>query len=47
MKGSGAVARQIGDTIALARAKYLKNKKMSKLDNSHYLRLKYPQLKLF
>ena len=47
MKGNGAIARQIGDTIALARAKYLKDKKMPKLDNSHYLNQKDPQLKLF
>ena len=47
MKGNGAIARQIGDTIALARAKYLKGKKMPKLDNSHYLKHKNPQLKLF
>jgi DNA repair photolyase len=47
MKGDGAVARQINDTISLARTKYLKGKKMPNLDNSHYLRLKDPQLKLF
>lgn len=47
MKGSGVIARQISDTIALARAKYLKGKRMPKLDNSHYLKCKDPQLKLF
>lgn len=47
MKGSGVIARQISDTIALARTKYLKGKRMPKLDNSHYLKCKDPQLKLF
>lgn len=47
MKGSGVIARQISDTIALARAKYLKGKRMPKLDNSYYLKCKDPQLKLF
>jgi len=47
MKGSGVIARQISDTIALARTKYLKGKRMPKLDNSHYLKCKNPQLKLF
>ncbi len=47
MKGSGVIARQISNTIALARAKYLKGKRMPKLDNSHYLKCKDPQLKLF
>jgi len=47
MKGSGVIALQISDTVALARAKYLKGKRMPKLDNSHYLKCKDPQLKLF
>ncbi|NNM22969.1 MAG: PA0069 family radical SAM protein [Flavobacteriaceae bacterium] len=47
IKGEGVLAQQISDTVSLAKSKYLKGRKMPKLDKSHYLRLKDPQLNLF
>ncbi len=47
MKGDGVISKQIADTMKLARAKYLKDRKMPTLDRSHYLQLKNPQTKLF
>ncbi len=47
MRGEGIIAKQISDTVALAKTKYLKGRNMPKLDASHYLRLKNPQLDLF
>jgi len=47
MRGEGKIAQQIYDTIALAKGKYLKGRSMPKLDSSHFLKLKNPQLDLF
>ncbi|NND63160.1 MAG: PA0069 family radical SAM protein [Flavobacteriaceae bacterium] len=47
IKGDGIIAQQIADTSALARRKYMGNSKMPKLDISHYLELKNPQMHLF
>ncbi len=47
MRGEGKIAQQIYDTVALAKSKYLPGKKLPKLDKSHYLQLKNPQLGLF
>jgi DNA repair photolyase len=47
MRGDGIIAKQISDTVALAKTKYLKGRSMPKLDASHYLQLKNPQLDLF
>jgi len=47
MRGEGTIATQIKDTMQLARRKYLKDKKLTALDGSHYLQLKNPQTRLF
>ncbi len=47
IKGDGIIAKQISDTVHLGRVKYLKGRKMPRLDNSHFLDLKNPQRKLF
>ena len=47
IKGDGVIAKQIADTIALGKRTYLKDRSMPKLDRSHYLQLKDPQLGLF
>lgn len=47
MRGEGIMAKQIQDTVVLAKTKYLKDRSMPKLDPSHYLQLKNPQLNLF
>jgi len=47
MRGQGAIARQVRDTMALAKKKYFKNKEIYTLDRSHYLKLKDPQMRLF
>jgi DNA repair photolyase len=47
MRGEGKIAQQIYDTVALAKSKYLKDRSMPKLNSSHYLQLKNPQLGLF
>lgn len=47
MRGTGIIAKQIYDTIALAKNKYLKGRAMPKLQTTHYHRLKNPQLNLF
>ena len=47
MRGAGILAQQIFDTVALAKNKYLKGRGMPKLDTTHYLALKNPQLNLF
>lgn len=47
MRGEGTIADQIRDTVKLAKNKYLKGRTMPKLDNSYYLELKNPQLRLF
>lgn len=46
MSGEGTIARQVKDTMALAKKKYLKNKKKTPLNRTHYLLLKDPQMKL-
>jgi len=47
MRGSGTLARQINDSMKLARKKYMGNFKQPELDTSHYLQLKNPQIKMF
>ncbi|NNJ81841.1 MAG: PA0069 family radical SAM protein [Flavobacteriaceae bacterium] len=47
MRGDGVIAKQIGDTVALAKKKFLQGSGMPKLDRNHYLQLKDPQMKLF
>ena len=47
MQGDGVLAKQISDTMQLAKNKYLSGREMPNLDKSHYLQLKNPQLGLF
>ncbi len=47
IRGEGVIAQQIADTIRLARKKYINHPGMPPLDNSHYMRLKDPQTRLF
>ena len=47
IKGDGTIAKQIADTVALGKKRYLKDTQIPKLDRSHYLQLKDPQTKLF
>lgn len=47
MRGSGTISEQIRDTVKLAKKRYMNGKTLPKLDNSHYLELKEPQLRLF
>ena len=47
MRGEGIIAQQINETVALAKRKYLSNKKMGSLNATHYLQLKNPQTRLF
>ena len=47
MRGEGNIAEQIKNTMQVAKKKYLKDRKISPLNTSHYLQLKNPQLKLF
>jgi DNA repair photolyase len=47
MKGEGTISEQVKDTMAIAKKKYLKDRKIEPLDASHFLQLKNPQMKLF
>lgn len=47
IKGDGIIAKQIADTVTLGKRTYLQQRKMPKLDSSHYLQLKDPQLRMF
>lgn len=47
MRGEGAIAQQVMDTMQLAKKKYLNVPKQKPLETSHYLQLKDPQLRLF
>lgn len=47
IKGDGIFAKQIADTVALGKRNYFGNRTIPKLDRSHYLALKEPQLRLF
>lgn len=47
IKGDGTIAQQVKDTLAIAKNKYLTDRKMPVLDTSHYLQLKNPQLRMF
>ena len=47
MQGEGNFALQIGETMALAKRKYLPQEKLPALDMSHFLQLKNPQMRLF
>lgn len=47
MRGEGVIAKQVKQTMTLAKKKYLKSRSVLTLDKSHYLALKSPQMKLF
>ena len=47
MRGEGAIALQVRNTMILAKKKYLQKGAITPLDRSHYLQLKNPQTKLF
>lgn len=47
MRGDGAIAEQVKTTMAIAKNTFMKDRKMPPLDNSHFLELKNPQLRLF
>lgn len=47
MRGQGTISEQIKDTMTLAKNRFLKNTEMPRLDVSHFLRLKDPQLRLY
>ncbi len=47
MKGAGTIAEQVKSTMTIAKNKYLSGMEMAVLDNSHFLQLKDPQLRLF
>jgi DNA repair photolyase len=47
IKGEGTISEQVRDTMAIGKKKYLKDRKLEPLDNSLFLQLKNPQLKLF
>lgn len=46
MRGAGTISEQIRNTMTIAKNKYLKNRIMPKQDNSHFLALKNPQMKM-
>jgi DNA repair photolyase len=47
MRGDGILAKQIADTVALAKKKYMKQPGMPKLESCHFKQLKDPQTSLF
>lgn len=47
IKGEGTISNQVKNTMAIAKNRYLKGNSKKKLDTSHFLELKNPQLKLF
>lgn len=47
MRGDGTIAEQVKSTMAIAKNKYLSGEGMPVLDNSHFLQLKDPQLRMF
>jgi DNA repair photolyase len=47
MRGEGAIALQVKNTMILAKKKYANKGKIGPLDKSHYLQLKNPQTSLF
>ncbi|MGJ8665454.1 MAG: PA0069 family radical SAM protein [Patiriisocius sp.] len=47
MRGEGTIAEQIKATMAIAKRKYITENKLLPLDNSHYVALKNPQMRLF
>lgn len=47
MRGEGVIAAQISATMALAKKKFMKGREILPLDETHYLRLKNPQMRLF
>jgi len=47
IKGEGSISEQVKNTMAIAKNRYLKGNSKKKLDTSHFLELKNPQLKLF
>ncbi|WP_186991139.1 PA0069 family radical SAM protein [Constantimarinum furrinae] len=47
IKGDGAIAMQVKNTMTIAKNKYLKTRNKESLDRSHYLAIKDPQMRLF
>lgn len=47
MRGEGTIAEQVKTTMAIAKKKYLSGEGMPVLDNSHFMQLKNPQLRMF
>src|SRR5690606_28987001 len=47
IKGGGTIADQVKDTMAIAKKKFMPDSQMPKMDKSHFLQLKNPQMKLF
>lgn len=47
MRGEGTISEQVKSTMAIAKKRYLKDRKTEPLDTTHFLQLKNPQLKLF
>ncbi len=45
--GDGILAKHIGDTVSLAKKKFLKKDGMPELVTSHYLQIKDPQMRMF
>jgi DNA repair photolyase len=47
IKGDGIIAKQIGDSIRLGKARYMEGRKMPTLSRASYEALKNPQMKMF
>lgn len=47
IKGEGTIAEHVRNTMTIAKNRYLSNRKMPVLNDSHFLQLKNPQMKLF
>ncbi len=47
MRGEGTIAKQVKNTMTIAKNKYLKNARIPTLETKHYLDLKNPQMRLF
>lgn len=47
MKGEGTISQQIKNTMAIAKKRFLKDRRNEPLDASHFLQLKNPQMRLF
>ncbi|WP_310991640.1 PA0069 family radical SAM protein [Aequorivita marina] len=47
IRGEGTISEQVKNTMAIAKKRYLADRKYGGLDASHFLQIKNPQLKLF